>query len=164
MDIETLEELENQEAKKLREKKHKGIEPEERSQPVFREKAGPVLGRAWIKHLEGNEQEQDHEDAEEEKEAGEEDAEEQNIKKNEDGPTKTLIEQITDAEMEATMLEQIRASRQNNTRIEDEDIIEAAAEEYEELVKTDEDIELLMQKATSALRRLREAGRNKLMD
>ena len=62
MDLETLEELEGQEAKKLREKKHKGIDPEERSRPVFREKSGPVLSAAWTKRLKDKEQGQDDEE------------------------------------------------------------------------------------------------------
>ena len=72
MELETLEELEGQEAKKLREKKHKGIEPEERSQPVFREKAGPVLGKAWIKKMERTEQAQEQEGHEDEERKEEE--------------------------------------------------------------------------------------------
>ena len=48
-DIETLEELEHQEAVKLQERKHKGIETEKRSQPSFRERAGPIIGRACQK-------------------------------------------------------------------------------------------------------------------
>ena len=61
--------------------------------------------------------------------------------------------------MDAAILERIRIGKQSSECMEDEDIIEAAAEEYEELVRTDEDVELIMHKATSALRRLREAGK-----
>ena len=67
------------------------------------------------------------------------------------------VEHISAAEMEATMLEQIRASARGAIKKEDEDIIEDAAEEYEELVRTDDDIELLMQRPTLSLQQLRGA-------